>query len=193
VTVIGGFDRQTDNALREPLDVDPGGGDGEGILFLLLFFARFVSGRGRRALADLDLVAFRLKGGFRIAGQGHHVDARHVAIDVVPFGLAVEGIKIAVGDEKEVAVVAAEDRIGAVKPAVADRGCGFGGHRIEVEARHHLLFAAGVDDPLVVGRPGIVVEFKDPGAVDEGDLPGFNIDILQAQLFVRPEQLAAVR
>ena len=61
-----------------------------------------------------------------------------------------------------------------------------------MDGRHDLFFGFGVGDPLAVGRPCVVGEFPRRRLRNGRDFLRPDVDILEAELLVRPEDVLAV-
>ena len=143
-----------------------------------------------RGLADfIALRRERVRGVFR---QRNEINALHVAIDIREFLIAKSWFEIARRSEQQIFSVIAEDRFARAVPTVGDGGLLFVRERVQVNARHVVLFGARPGDPLTVGRPVITLDLAEFVLVDLGHRLGRNIDIAQPLQAIAPEQLLAV-
>ena len=157
-------------------------------LFALLrfFFFSFL-----RSLADfIALRRERIRSVFR---QRNEINALHVAIDIREFLIAKSWFEIARRSEQQIFSVIAEDRFARTVPTVGDGGLLFVRERVQVNARHVVLFGTRPGNPLTVGRPVITLDLAEFVLVDLGHGLGRNIDIAQPLQAIAPEQLSCCR
>ena len=184
--VIRGCGRQHGDALGQPLGIDRhhdlGRLGGLGLVFALLRCGpglAVVATARRLLLARFHLVGFRRERRFCRGGEGHEMDALHVAVGMVPLRLAIGRVERALRDEEEVLAVAAEFRRAHVEPSVGDLHLVPLGQPVEVDVGETAHLGLGEGQPLAVGRPGEIADLEGVGLGREGHAARFHLDELE--------------
>ena len=139
VEVASACQRQFHDALTQSIQVDAHAGRLFGLLLL-------------GGLVGLQLVVLLQEGRGGLFRQHEHVDAAHVVIDVVPLGLAVGGVEVAVGGKHQVFAVCAEDRRSGLIPFVGGGILLLRGDVVDVDHAEVVFARPRVGQPFAVGR-----------------------------------------